>query len=251
VNAPELERRVADVLKERAEAAMNSTETDQVKLDDLLADAERAGRKRRWLWGAGGAIAGAAAAGIVVWAMSLTPGTPAATAPAVQAPTDPVQVATAFVDAYTNYDRPRLRSLVAGQALANWSSRNDSNQGDEAIEFRMLVDHCTAARLSSGSFVTCWFDAHALGSEQLGLGPFPDNYALLTVRDGKVIEWQINFTFGTNGFSDQMWNPFMGWVTQHYPKDVARMIDENSNVLPNATHIAQYIAVMYQRGIAG
>jgi hypothetical protein len=229
---------------------MNSTETDQVKLEGLLADAERAGRKRRWLWGAGGAIAGAAAASVVVWAMSLTPGTPDATGPAVPAPSAPVQVATAFVDAYTNYDRPRLRSLVAGQALADWSSLNESNERDEAIEFRMLVDQCAAAPQSSvGTRVTCSFDAHALGSEQLGLGPFSDNSVTLTLRDGKVVDWQINFTFGTNGFSDQMWNPFMGWVTQHYPKDVARMIDGNNDPLPNATaiqlfhqHIAEYIA---------
>ena len=134
--------------------------------------------------------------------------------------------------------------------LATWSELDQGNRADEAIEFRVLLDHCTATDHSSaGTHVNCSFDVHALGSEQLSRGPFSNNQFLLTVGDGKVVEWQINFTFGTNGFSGQMWEPFVAWVTQHYPKDIPRMIDGNNNARPDATsielwhkHIADYIA---------
>lgn len=250
MNTPELERRVAVALKQHAEAAMSHTETDQAKLEGMLANAERVGRKRRLAWVAGGAVAGAAAALVGVWAMGLTSGSPDAVGPASPGPTLAVAVAAEYVDAYASYDRPLLKSLVAGDALTNWSSLDQSNRADEAMEFRVLLDHCTALDHSSaGTQVTCSFDVHALGSEQLGLGPYSNNQFFLTVRDGKIVKWQINFTFETNGFAVQMWEPFVAWLTQHYPKDVPRMIDGNNNPRPDATsvelfhqHIAAYVA---------
>ncbi len=250
MSTPELERRVAVVLKEHADAAMNSTDTDQATLERLLADAERAARKRHLGWGVWGAVVGAAAASVVVWAMGLTPGNPDATAPASPGPTRPVQVAAAYVDAYGRYDRPLLKSLLAGNALASWLSLDQFNRADEAIEFRVLLDRCTALDSSSaGTRVNCSFHVHALGSEQLGLGPFGNNQFLVMVRDGKIVESQINFTYATNGFNIQVWEPFVAWVTLHYPKDIPRMIDGANNALTDATsielwhkHIADYIA---------
>ncbi len=170
-----------------------------------------------------------------------------------QGPTLPEQAAAAFVDAYGRYDRPLLKSLVAGDALAYWSSLDRSNRQDEAMEFRVLLDHCTALDSSSaGTRVNCSFDMHALGSEQMGLGPFANNQFVLTVRDGKVVASGMNFTYATNGFAGQVWEPFFAWVTLHYPKDIPRMIDGNNNPLTDATsiqlfhqHIADYIAAKF------
>lgn len=248
MSTPELERRVAVALKQHAEAAMNRTETDQAKLQLLLADAE-GGRKRRRAWVAG-AVAAAAAVAVVVWAMGLISGNPDSSAPPPAAPIKPEQVAVEYVDAYASYDRPRLKSLLAGEALANWASLSQSNRADEAIEFRVLLDSCTVLDHSSdGTRVNCAFDVHALGSERLGLGPYSNNLFVLSIRDGKIIKSEIVFDYGNNGFATEMWEPFTAWVTKHYPRDVPVMIDGNNNPRPDATsvalfrqHIADYVA---------
>jgi len=249
VNTPELERRVVVALKQHAEAAMSRTHTDQAKLELVLANAERVSRRRRLTWVAGGAVAGAAAAFIVAWAMGLAPGSPDATGPVSTGPTVPAAVAAEYVDAYASYDRPLLKSLLDGDALASWSSLSQRNRADEAIEFRVLLDRCTTLDESSaGTQVSCSFDVHALGSEQLDLGPFSNNRFLLTVRDGKVVEAAMDFAYGTNGFAGQLWEPFVAWATEHYPQDIPTMLDGNvarptdKSVELWHQHIADYVA---------
>jgi hypothetical protein len=247
VTTPELERRVAVALKQHAEAAMNRTMTDHSKLEHLLADAE-GGRTRRRVWVAG-AVAAAAAVAVIVWAMGLASGKPDSISPLPARPVQPEQVATAFVNAYADYDRPRLKSLLAGDALVNWPDLSQNNLADEAIEFRILLDSCTELYpVGAGTRVQCPYDVHALGSEQLGLGPYTNNRFLVTVQDGKIIASEIYFDYGNNGFNVQMWEPFVAWVTQHYPRDVPAMFDGNE-ARPEATsaelfhkHIAEYVA---------
>jgi hypothetical protein len=71
--------------------------------------------------------------------------------------------------------------------------------------------------------VVCTFDSHALGSDELGLGPFSDNTATFTIRDGKILTAEMEYADATNGFTDQMWEPFGAWVAKAYPKDAALM----------------------------
>jgi hypothetical protein len=248
VTTPELERRVAVALKQHAEVAMSGTKTDPAKLERLLADAE-GGRTRRRAWVAG-AVAAAAAVVVVVWALGLTTGKSQSISPPPAGPAQPEDVAAAYVDAYANYDRPRLKSLLAGNALANWPDLSNGNRSDEAIEFRVLLDSCTTLyQVRAGTQEQCTFDVQALGSEQLGLGPYSNNQFFLMVEGGKITEAEIHFDYGANGFAREMWEPFVAWVTQHYPKDVPVMIDGNNNARPDARsvelfrqHIADYVA---------
>jgi hypothetical protein len=247
VTTPELERRVAVALKQHAEVAMSGTKTDPAKLELLLADAE-GGQRRRRAWVAG-AVAAAAAVVVVVWATGLTTGKPQSISPPPAGPAQPEDVAAAYVDAYASYDRPRLKSLLAGNALANWPNLSKGNASDEAIEFRVLPDDCTTLYHESvRTRVQCRFDVHALGSEQLGLGPFTNNQFLMTVQGGKIIESEMLFDWPNNGFNVQMWEPFVAWVTKHYPKDIPAMFD-GIDARPDATsialfrrHIADYVA---------
>jgi hypothetical protein len=247
VITPELERRVAVALKQHAEAAMNRTMTDHSKLEHLLAEAE-GGRTRHRVWVAGAVAAAAAVAVVVVWAMGLTSGKPDSISQLPAQPAPPEQVATAYVNAYTDFDRPRLKSMLAGKALANWPTLEESNRADEAIEFRVLLDSCTALNhVDTGSQVRCTFDVHALGSEQLGLGPYSNNWFLVTVQAGKIVESDIYFDYANNGFSVEVWEPFAAWVTKEYPMDVPAMFDGN-DARPDATsielfhkHIAEYV----------
>lgn len=123
------------------------------------------------------------------------------------------------------------------------------NRADEAIEVRILPGPCTVLdRSVVGIRVSCAFDVHALGSEQLGRGPYVNNQFVVVVRDGEVIRSQMNFDYANNGFAGEMWEPFVAWVSRHYPKDIPRML-VGSDARPDTTsiklwhrHISDYIA---------
>jgi hypothetical protein len=176
------------------------------------------------------------------------PLTAAATTSATSIP--PEQVAAEYVDAYAHFDRARLKSVLGGDALAQWrTTLSKFNRSDEAMEFTILPGHCSPQPgAGADTSVTCTFDMHGLGSEQLGLGPYSNNDFGIVVRDGKVVAAEMHFDYGNNGFAGQMWEPFVAWVTRRYPKDIPKMIDSDTNPLPDATsiklwhhHIDEYV----------
>ena len=71
---------------------------------------------------------------------------------------------------------------------------------------------------SSVSF-DCTFDLQAFRSDEIGLGPYTDNYWALIIRDGKIDSADIRPDTGHefNGFGDQMWIPFAEWVSSQTP----------------------------------
>lgn len=164
---------------------------------------------------------------------------PAATATTSAPSIPPEQVAAEYVDAYAHFDRPRLKSVLGGDALTNWrTTLSKFNRADEAIEFTILPGSCRP-QPSSGSdtSVTCPFDMHGLGSDELGLGPYSNNDFGIVVRDGRVVEAEMHFDYGHNGFAGQMWEPFVAWVTRNHPQDIPKMLDGNGDALPDATSI--------------
>lgn len=216
-------------------------------MTDLRTERPKTQRTRR-LAGAAGVVA---TAGVVAVVWALGPGSDSSgTAQSPSAgPLTAERAAADYVDAYASFDRTRLRSLLADDASGFWLALRDYNRADEAIEFRILPGACSVAGEEvDGTLVSCAFDVHALGSEQLGRGPYTDNQFLVLVRDGKVVESEIDFAYDSNGFAGQMWEPFVAWVTKHYPQDVPRMLD-GGDARPDATsislwhrHIAEYVA---------
>jgi hypothetical protein len=81
---------------------------------------------------------------------------------------------------------------------------------------------------SSGTTVRCAYDFNGIRSDELGLGPYSDNYWELTVRDGKIVSATTTMAVATNGFSEQVWEPFAEWVATTYPDAVVRMYDSGS-----------------------
>lgn len=230
MNTSDLERRLAVVLQQHAEDAMNSTRTEE-KLENLLTESERR-RRRRLGWAAGAVAAAAAVVALIAWAVG--PGTNQSEE-VVSARVPPAkQVATAFLDAYAGFDRATAASYLAdGAALSIWENSlglevwRQGNRWFEAIGFRLVPDKCdTQGRQGSETQVRCTFHYHALGSDELGRGPFSDNTFDFTVRDGKIIAADMELGFETNGFSTQMWEPFAAWVSEAYPKDAAVMYDD-------------------------
>jgi hypothetical protein len=68
-------------------------------------------------------------------------------------------------------------------------------------------------------------------SDEIGLGPYTDNYWVLTVRDGKIVSTWQEIPFASNGFFEQMWEPFGAWVSIYHPDNVLTMyIDETKSM---------------------
>jgi hypothetical protein len=177
---------------------------------------------------AGGLLAVAAVVAVTAWI----------TAWIVRGDTEPARqpvddshaeaVAVGFMEAAHAYNLDHAVSLVAEDAKLNdavdiddW---RDGLAWDEALRFSLADLSCREGKTTSaGTAVQCSYSFHALGSEELGRGPYGGGVANLVVRDGKVTSLEEDWPFLTNGFSDEMWEPFEAWVYQQDP-DAARIL---------------------------
>ena len=243
-----IERLVTSALRQHAEDAMNTTNTEDL-LQSVLREAEAGGgtvggsRRRRLVW-ATGALAAAAAAAVVIWmpgstepdagpAFPPTPPTP---------PTQAEQLATDFVEAFAAFDQDRAASMLAADAIV--SEGDDSalavlRLGDgpgEAYQWRRYnrwwraigldfdLDSCTAADLlATGAVVECGYRLQALRSEALGRGPFGGSTFRITIENGQVSDAHLTGVNSAEGFVDQMWDPFWEWLLQTHPDDGSRL----------------------------
>ena len=178
-------------------------------------------------------ILGAAAVAIVMAAVILLRATD--TAP-VAAPNDalvtdqptasPVEVATAFVEAYGAFDIEEATSYLAPDAnLAGFGEDWPLNRKFlDFIGFELILDSCDVEAVTDFSTrVRCTYDYHALRSEEMGLGPFSGSYFDLPIQDGEIISVYQQFDYMASGFSSLMWEPFAAWVADNYPEDAAIM----------------------------
>ena len=139
------------------------------------------------------------------------------------------QTAAAFVEAYGDFDTDRAATFLSDDAaLTIWTDElgNDhwkrGNRVLQAFGAQILIDRCDAMwSTGPATYVSCAYDLHALGSEQLGRGPYPDNAFSLTVDDGEIVDASMSLATPTNGFSEEMWRPFAKWVIRNYPEDAA------------------------------
>ena len=243
----ELERRLADRLHRRAEKAMDGTNTEE-ELDRFLEDTGRSARRRRRTRVAGGLAAVAALAALVVWHPDLG---------ANKADPDPAtperraeQTAAAFVQAYGAFDRDRAASYLADDAaLTIWTDRDGNdhwkrgNRWLEAAGARVVLDKCDALwTAGTETYVSCVYDLHALGSERLGRGPYPDNTFSLTVDHARIVDASMELASRSNGFYEEMWRPFAAWVTRTHP-DAARQMYYRYPQLDNASETPRSFAL--------
>lgn len=229
MNTTELERRLGVVLQQHAEDAMKHTDT-HAQLQTLQDDVEREAQRRRRLgWGAGALAAAAAVVAVVVVATSVGDDEPETAAePPAPASTD---VAAGFLAAYAAYDLDQAATYLADDAtVLVWSSPQDIDgmrqeaEFSQAVGFRLLPGPCNPEEGSGATAtVDCPFDFHALGSDELGRGPFSSNWFTFTIRDGEIVTAEVSLPYMTNGFSSQAWEPFAAWVTEKHPKDAAVM----------------------------
>lgn len=111
----------------------------------------------------------------------------------------------------------------------------------------------------SGVSLVCAFDMHGIKSDEIGLGPYIDNYWNLTVRDGRIDSAYQRMAYLSNGFSKQMWEPFAAWVRVEHPGDIVAMYTDESQEMQRVTEdsnrlwelrTAEYVAAVTQNPAA-
>jgi hypothetical protein len=240
VSTSELERRLGEVLRQHAEDAMNSTDT-QTRFETLERAVERTRPRTRI-----GLVAAAATAAAVVAALvvvdasrddgSVTPAGPVDTRAATELASD-------FVDAVATYDGDRAASYLAAGArielrtsIVDAESIGPQLRWTQAAGWRMLPGRCEEATVSAPApavTIACAFAVHGLGSERLGRGPFPHYVFRLTVVDGEIVSGR---ELGSDGFGTTMWEPFTAWLLSNHMDDAEFMYaDWPGNTQPALT----------------
>lgn len=229
----DLERRLADLLRERAEEAMEKTSTEE-QLRSLLDEGRHDLRRRRRLMVAGGVVAAAAALAVAVW-MSGTGDDRTTPEPATR--TDPVSVsvASSFLEATYTYDLDASERMLSPDVELVGDTVEGRRTGlawSQAIGTSLADYSCREeSSTASGSEVHCTYSLNSLGSEELGRGPY-DGTMDLTIRDDEITRVEDDFPFVENGFSNEMWQPFAVWVKVQHPDDVGLMYDDLSQTGP-------------------
>src|SRR5262245_7976590 len=154
-------------------------------------------------------------------------------APDASMPAD--QLARRFINAYAAFDTERALTYLTDDALATGTGLSGEAWGSED-EFRMesalaqaqgakqVVKDCKSrGKSSGGTNVRCAFDSHLYRSDEVGRGPFGDNYWDIVVRDGKITSATATGAYATNGLSNEMWTPLQTWITRNHPEDLLVM----------------------------
>ena len=104
----------------------------------------------------------------------------------------PEEIARGFLDAYGDYDAERAMTYLTDDAIASIAFTPEELALTlammEAHRWKQTITGCEQQGDSpDGVTIRCTFDLHLLGSDQLGLGPYSDNYWDLTIRDGRIV----------------------------------------------------------------
>jgi hypothetical protein len=240
MTTPDLERRLTDLLRDDAEGAMKDTDTRD-KLTTLLTDGERRLQNRRR-----GAVAGlvaAAAAVAVAVAVGTGRGDTEGTEPVSVPDVDQVAVAESFLEATYAFDLDAAEALLSSDVMIGGDAAavgavnvKDWLAGLAWAEAtgHSLADYSCATTTTSaaGTEVHCTYALNAFGSEELGRGPFEGNLLDVTIVADEITQIEDNWSYMTNGFNAQMWQPFKIWMREEHPRDAAAMYADASFTQP-------------------
>lgn len=157
------------------------------------------------------------------------------------APT-PLDIANAYVEAYAAFHVEAVASMLADDAeVRQWEAHVQLREWEpdlrylEAAGFLLIMGECREQPSpSEASSVECPYEAHGLGSDQIGEGPFGGSSFRLAIADGRVVRSDMGFNFPE--FGSTMWFPFQNWILENHPGDYAVLfVDE---VLSRQTDVA-------------
>lgn len=217
----DLESRIATVVQGRAAEAMNATDTsaELLELQERLAHEREGVAPRRALVTTAAALAAAAMVLGVTWLggvghvpdrWPLDDGRP------YQDPA--AQVAQEFAEAFADGDNARIASMLDDESASPPGWQNYAKLADAwSVEYEL--HQCQTISVTNfAANVGCGFDIHALHSEELGLGPFGDNYMSVVVRDGKVRWFSVVYNSNLNGASE-LYVSLAKWIEKNHPED--------------------------------
>ena len=182
-----------------------------------------------------------------------------------------VAVAREFVATVGRYDADAAISYltsdatVQGDLIAYAGSTDAENlrltlAHYRAAHYEQTVTDCVPEGTSAaGVSVSCAFDLQAIRSDEIGLGPYTDNYWRLTVREGKIVSAQQTIALNTTRFAHQVWGPFASWVDINHRDDVSTMFVDAEKITQRLTEdsnrlweqrSAEYVAVVKQNPAA-
>ena len=129
-----------------------------------------------------------------------------------------------------------------------------------AAHYKQTVTDCVHEGTSAaGVSVSCAFDLRAIRSDEIGLGPYTDNYWRLTVREGKIVSVQQTIALHTTRFAHEVWAPFATWVYINHPDDLLTMFIDSEMMTQRFTEdsnrlweqrSAEYVAAVKQNPAA-
>jgi hypothetical protein len=181
-----------------------------------------------------------------------------------QNPDQAETVAREFLAAYGSFDADKAINYLTDDAIARrWGTPEQLHLDFahyRAQGYQETVNDCEQVGNSeSGVSLVCAFDMHGIRSDEIGLGPYTDNYWNLTVRDGKIDCANQQMAYLSNGFSKQMWEPFAAWVRVEHPGDIVAMYTDESQEMQRVTEdsnrlwelrTAEYVAAVAQKPAA-
>jgi hypothetical protein len=153
------------------------------------------------------------------------------------------EIARGFLDAYAAYDFDRAMTYLADDAFPESFESPESLRLElvlfEAQPYTVTILDCEPQdQTAVGILVRCPFEFHFLRSDEIGVGPFGDNYWDLTVRDGRIVSSHEEVSFMTNGMNE-MWTSFGNWVSAAYPEDAAVMFSDGISSAVHSEESAQ------------
>jgi hypothetical protein len=199
------------------------------------------------------AAAAAIVVGVLVFLRPLDDAPVAAKQPA------PMEIATAFLEAYGAFDVDRASSYLAIDAdlsgldggVEGWQL---GNKWLESHGFKLLLQSCEEQDGSLPGGVHCLFAFHAIRSGEIGVGPFGGSSFDFRIQDGKIVLASIRWDL--DEFSPQIWEPFAAWVVDAHPEDAAIMYTDPSETMQRLTEESiglweqrsrEYVAVAQER----
>lgn len=214
MTASDVERRLADLLRDRAEEAMRQTDT-QEQLALLIDEGERDQRRRRRTRYV--AVAVAAAAVVAAFAATRGGADRADVPPSDHVPTDAEVVASRFLVAVFAGDAGAADGMLADGAEPGDGEREGwlAEVAWNRVNGSTLVEHTCleSGSIPDGTTVACEYRRHGLASAAWGLGPY-DGTFVVTVRDGAVTDASDEFSFAESGYSREVWLPFSSFVAE-------------------------------------
>jgi hypothetical protein len=249
-------RTLRSLLLEEANAMPVDTHAAAVGLQHRLAHTRK--RRRVTL-----AVAASVAAAVVVTVAATGAGgwlgVDKAVGPA-QNPDQAETVAREFLAAYGSFDADKAITYLTDDAITlRWGTPEQLRLDVahyRAQGYQETVNECEQVGNSeSGVSLVCAFDMHGIRSDEIGLGPYTDNYWSLAVADGKIVSARREIAFMTNGFSDQIWEPFAKWVSIEHPDDILAMYTDKGQGMQRVTEdsirlweqrTAEYVAAVTQ-----